>query len=80
MNAVLQKLLLQVVQDKDGEKLTSLLSSEQIEQFGMLVVRECINVIGPDNYTMLTGVAFCESINWHFNPEQYFVEEEDDDE
>ena len=31
-----------------------------------LIVRECIGVIGEENYTMLTGKAYCTKLKRHF--------------
>ena len=40
--------------------------SFDIEKFAELIVRECIDVIGEDNYTMLTGKAYCTELKRHF--------------
>ena len=34
-----------------------------------LIVRECIGVIGEENYTMLTGKAYCTKLKRHFGVE-----------
>ena len=39
---------------------------EDLEKFAQLIVRECIDVIGEDNYTMLTGKAYCTELKRHF--------------
>jgi hypothetical protein len=39
---------------------------EQIKKFAELIVQECIDVIGEDNYTMLTGKAYCTELKRHF--------------
>ena len=36
------------------------------EKFSELIVRECIGVIGEENYTMLTGKAYCTELKRHF--------------
>jgi hypothetical protein len=36
------------------------------DKFAELIVRECIDVIGEDNYTMLTGKAYCTELKRHF--------------
>lgn len=35
-----------------------------------LIVRECIGVIGEENYTMLTGKAYCTKLKRHFGVEE----------
>jgi len=52
-------------------KIDALTDSEQaelerLEKFAQLIVRECIDVIGEDNYTMLTGKAYCTELKRHF--------------
>ena len=37
-----------------------------LEKFAELIVKECIDVIGEDNYTMLTGKAYCTELKRHF--------------
>ena len=39
-------------------------------KFAELIVRECIDVIGEDNYTMLTGKAYCTELKRHFGVEE----------
>jgi hypothetical protein len=41
-----------------------------VEKFAELIVKECIDVIGEDNYTMLTGVAYCTELKRHFGVEE----------
>ena len=41
-----------------------------MERFAELIVRECIDVIGEDNYTMLTGKAYCTELKRHFGVEE----------
>ena len=36
------------------------------EKFAELIVQECIGVIGEENYTMLTGKAYCTELKRHF--------------
>ena len=36
------------------------------KKFAELIVRECVDVIGEDNYTMLTGKAYCTELKRHF--------------
>ena len=36
------------------------------KKFAELIVRECIGVIGEENYTMLTGKAYCTELKRHF--------------
>ena len=36
------------------------------QKFAEMIVRECIDVIGEDNYTMLTGKAYCTELKRHF--------------
>lgn len=36
------------------------------EKFAALIVRECMSVIGEENYGMLTGKANCTKIKRHF--------------
>lgn len=36
------------------------------DEFAKVIVKECLKVIGEDNYTMLTGKAFCTEIKRHF--------------
>ena len=38
----------------------------QSTRFAELIVRECIGVIGEENYTMLTGKAYCTKLKRHF--------------
>jgi len=40
------------------------------EKFAELIVRECIGVIGEENYTMLTGKAYCTELKRHFGVEE----------
>ena len=40
------------------------------EKFAQLIVRECIGVIGEENYTMLTGKAYCAQLKRHFGVEE----------
>ena len=39
-------------------------------KFAELIVRECIGVIGEENYTMLTGKAYCTKLKRHFGVEE----------
>lgn len=39
---------------------------EHMEKFAELIVRECIGVIGDENYNMLTGKAYCTQLKRHF--------------
>lgn len=41
-------------------------SPGELEKFAELIVRECIGVIGEENYTMLTGKAYCTKLKRHF--------------
>ncbi len=41
-----------------------------LEKFAQLIVRECIGVIGEENYTMLTGKAYCAQLKRHFGVEE----------
>ena len=43
---------------------------EIYSKFAELIVRECINVIGEENYTMLTGKAYCTELKRHFGVEE----------
>lgn len=36
------------------------------KRFAELLIQECINVIGEENYTMLTGKAYCTELKRHF--------------
>lgn len=40
------------------------------EKFAELIVRECIGVIGDENYNMLTGKAYCTQLKRHFGVEK----------
>ena len=42
----------------------------ECQKFALLIVRECIDVIGEDSYKMLTGVAYCTELKRHFGFEQ----------
>ena len=42
------------------------ISAQELEKFAELIVRECIGVIGEENYTMLTGKAYCTELKRHF--------------
>ena len=44
--------------------------SELVEKFAELIVRECIGVIGDENYNMLTGKAYCTQLKRHFGVEK----------
>lgn len=44
---------------------------ELMEKFAQLIVRECITVIGEENYTMLTGKAYCTQLKRHFGVEAH---------
>ena len=46
------------------------ISDEFCKKFAELIVRECIDVIGEDNYTMLTGKAYCTELKRHFGVEE----------
>lgn len=37
-----------------------------VDEFARLIVRECIDVIGEENYTMLTGKAYSTQLKRHF--------------
>lgn len=39
------------------------------ERLAELIVQECIGVIGEENYTMLTGKAYCTELKRHFGVE-----------
>ena len=41
-------------------------SVAKARKFAELIVRECIDVIGEENYTMLTGKAYCTKLKRHF--------------
>ena len=41
-----------------------------VAKFAELIVRECIGVIGDENYTMLTGKAYCTQLKRHFGVEE----------
>lgn len=41
-----------------------------VEKFAELIVRECIGVIGDENYNMLTGKAYCTQLKRHFGVEK----------
>ena len=47
-----------------------LLSSQELEKFAELIVRECIDVIGEENYAMLTGKAYCTQLKRHFGVDE----------
>ena len=36
------------------------------KKFSELIIQECISVIGEENYTMLTGKAYCTKLKRHF--------------
>ena len=36
------------------------------KKFAELIIRECIDIIGEENYTMLTGKAYCTKLKRHF--------------
>lgn len=40
------------------------------QKFAELIIQECIDVIGEDNYTMLTGKAYCTELKRHFGVEE----------
>jgi len=50
-----------------GDKLYAAID---LQKFAMLIVEECITVIGEENYTMLTGKAYCTQLKRHFGVEQ----------
>ena len=43
---------------------------KDLEKFAQLIVRECVEVIGEENYTMLTGKAYCTELKRHFGVEE----------
>jgi len=43
---------------------------KDLEKFALLIVRECVEVIGEENYTMLTGKAYCTELKRHFGVEE----------
>jgi hypothetical protein len=49
-----------------GESWTSIRNNK----FAELIIRECIGVIGEENYTMLTGKAYCTALKRHFGVEK----------
>jgi len=42
----------------------------QYRKFAELLIRECMSVIGEENYGMLTGKANCTKIKRHFGVEE----------
>lgn len=40
------------------------------KKFSELIIQECISVIGEENYTMLTGKAYCTKLKRHFGVEE----------
>lgn len=40
--------------------------SAYTRKFAELIFQECIGVIGEENYTMLTGKAYCTKLKRHF--------------
>ena len=52
--------------DPDGDVDGMYISAEFTKKFAEMIVRECIDVIGEDNYTMLTGKAYCTELKRHF--------------
>lgn len=69
MNEQIKRILLETVpmEGDDGDLMPSLYTPEQIEKFAWNIIRECIQAVGPDNYTMLTGRAYCTEIAYHFD-------------
>ena len=47
-----------------------IISQEALNKFAELIVKECIGVIGEENYTMLTGKAYCTKLKRHFGVEE----------
>lgn len=43
-----------------------IIPEESLRKFAELIIRECISVIGEENYTMLTGKAYCTKLKRHF--------------
>lgn len=68
MNEQIKQILLDTapMEGEDGDLTPSLYTPEQIEKFAWNIIRECIHAIGPDNYTMLSGRAYCTKIAHHF--------------
>ena len=61
MNERIRELYLQASVDDSVDS-----EETMVEKFAELIVRECINVIGEENYTMLTGKAYCTELKRHF--------------
>jgi len=40
------------------------------QRFAELIVQECIDVIGEENYAMLTGKAYCTQLKRHFGVDE----------
>ena len=70
MREQIRELARRVVGKHTNDVSSISLFDEQIEQFAELVVRECIGVIGEENYTMLTGKAYCTELKRHFGVEE----------
>jgi len=62
------RLLAEQVEWRFADRLTGELSEydKRLLKFAELIVRECITVIGEENYTMLTGKAYCSQLKRHF--------------
>lgn len=68
MKQKIKQILLKVksMEGEDGNLLPSLHNEKDIEKFALMIIDECMNAIGKDNYTQLTGVAYCQEIKYHF--------------
>ena len=65
MNARIKELAEQAGFVDKGNNITTYLNFDH-EKFTELIVRECIDVIGEENYTMLTGKAYSTQLKRHF--------------
>ena len=66
MNERIQKLAEQAKGTKTPGYPVWRFYNSELEKFAELIVRECIGVIGEENYTMLTGKAYCTELKRHF--------------
>jgi hypothetical protein len=70
VNGVKNKKLLESLKaesrSKVGEWVGGNIYELDPDKLAKAIVEECIAVIGENNYNMLTGVAYCDSIKRHF--------------
>ena len=65
-----ERIMKELIQQTGHDSYDRICSVIDIEKFAQLIVRECITVIGEENYTMLTGKAYCTQLKRHFGVEE----------